>query len=60
MTERQPDWITQAVFYQAFPDRFRNADPALDPESVTPWGDPPNAGGFARPARSVALPGARL
>ncbi|MDR1078624.1 MAG: hypothetical protein LBL55_08200 [Propionibacteriaceae bacterium] len=56
---RQPDWIAQAVFYQVFPDRFRKADPALDPESVTPWGEAPGADGFALPVRSVVLLGAR-
>lgn len=26
-----PDWVAEAVFYQIFPDRFRNGDPANDP-----------------------------
>jgi cyclomaltodextrinase / maltogenic alpha-amylase / neopullulanase len=26
-----PDWVRDAVFYQVFPDRFRNADPSNDP-----------------------------
>ena len=26
-----PDWIADAVFYQIFPERFRNGDPANDP-----------------------------
>ena len=26
-----PDWIADAVFYQIFPERFRNGDPTNDP-----------------------------
>jgi alpha-glucosidase len=26
------DWVWDAVFYQVFPDRFRNGDPANDPQ----------------------------
>ncbi len=26
-----PDWIADAVFYQIFPERFRNGDPSNDP-----------------------------
>ncbi len=26
-----PDWVRDAVFYQIFPERFRNGDPANDP-----------------------------
>jgi glycosidase len=46
-----PDWIEDAIFYQIFPERFRNGDPANDPTheslefsdlvskswSITPW-----------------------
>jgi len=28
---RVPDWVADAVFYQIFPERFRNGDPANDP-----------------------------
>ena len=48
---RVPDWAADAVFYQIFPERFRNGDPSNDPTlestefpdimpgnwSVTPW-----------------------
>jgi len=27
-----PDWAQDAVYYQIFPDRFRNGDPANDPQ----------------------------
>lgn len=29
--ERVPDWVADAVFYQIFPERFRNGDPSNDP-----------------------------
>lgn len=29
----QPEWVKEAVFYQIFPDRFRNGDPANDVQS---------------------------
>lgn len=46
-----PDWATDAVFYQIFPERFRNGDPSNDPTrsslefpvvapeswAITPW-----------------------
>ncbi len=41
-----PDWIQDAVFYQIFPDRFANGDPANDPPNVEPWGAPPTLWGF--------------
>lgn len=27
-----PSWATEAVFYQIFPDRFRNGDPSISPQ----------------------------
>ena len=60
-TEFVPAWAADAVFYQIFPERFRNGDPSNDPDraslvvrvdpipedwAVTPWtGD-----WYARPA----------
>ncbi|MCY9516645.1 alpha-glycosidase [Paenibacillus apiarius] len=32
-----PAWVKDAVFYQIFPDRFANGDPANDPDQVRPW-----------------------
>lgn len=32
-----PAWVYQTVFYQIFPDRFANGDPANDPPNVKPW-----------------------
>lgn len=34
---RVPDWAQDAVFYQIFPDRFRNGDPSINPGDVEPW-----------------------
>ncbi|MDX1419856.1 MAG: glycoside hydrolase family 13 protein [Rubricoccaceae bacterium] len=31
VAENVPDWATDAVFYQIFPERFRNGDPSNDP-----------------------------
>jgi glycosidase len=36
-----PDWVQDAIFYQIFPDRFRNGDPLNDPSNVHPWGAKP-------------------
>lgn len=41
-----PSWIQDAIFYQIFPDRFANGDPANDPPDVQPWGAPPTIHGF--------------
>jgi cyclomaltodextrinase len=43
---RRPDWVPDAVFYQIFPDRFRNGDPDNDPPGVKPWGSPPSRTNF--------------
>lgn len=32
-----PLWVKDAVFYQIFPDRFRNGDLTNDPPVVLPW-----------------------
>ncbi|NLM38640.1 MAG: alpha-glycosidase [Firmicutes bacterium] len=32
-----PKWAQGAVFYQIFPERFANGDPANDPPNVEPW-----------------------
>lgn len=41
-----PAWVADAVFYQIFPDRFRNGDPANDPPGVRPWGELPTPTSF--------------
>jgi glycosidase len=32
-----PDWAQHAVWYQIFPERFRNGSTSNDPANVTPW-----------------------
>lgn len=32
-----PDWAKNAVWYQIFPERFRNGDPSNDPEGTQRW-----------------------
>lgn len=41
-----PAWLEDRVFYQIFPDRFYNGDPANDPAAVTPWGGQPGLDNF--------------
>jgi glycosidase len=41
-----PEWVQDAIFYQIFPDRFANGDPANDPTNVQPWGAKPTDKGF--------------
>jgi glycosidase len=38
-----PEWVKSAVFYQIFPDRFANGDPANDPPKTEPWGKSPTS-----------------
>jgi cyclomaltodextrinase len=41
-----PYWVKDAVFYQIFPDRFRNGDPSNDPPNIQPWGSKPTVWDF--------------
>ncbi len=41
-----PYWVKDAVFYQIFPDRFRNGDPANDPPNNQKWGSTPTIWDF--------------
>lgn len=34
---KTPDWTKEAVWYQIFPERFRNGDPSNDPEFTRRW-----------------------
>lgn len=36
-----PAWLTDAVFYQIFPERFYNGDTINDPADTQPWGATP-------------------
>jgi glycosidase len=37
MSFHTPDWAKSAVWYQIFPERFRNGDPTNDPPWTVPW-----------------------
>lgn len=42
-----PQWLTDGVVYQVFPERFEKGNPALDPPGVTSWSDEkPTAASF--------------
>ncbi len=41
-----PDWVSDAVFYQIFPERFYNGNPANDPTGTEPWGGKPTRENF--------------
>lgn len=34
---KAPDWVAETVWYQIFPERFRNGDPANDPAGTKSW-----------------------
>jgi len=36
-----PEWVSDAVFYQIFPERFANGNPENDPDETADWGDAP-------------------
>lgn len=35
---RAPQWASETVWYQIFPERFANGDSSNDPEGTLPWG----------------------
>jgi cyclomaltodextrinase len=41
-----PEWVSDAVFYQIFPDRFADGDPSNNPANAQPWGSAPKSWGF--------------
>jgi cyclomaltodextrinase / maltogenic alpha-amylase / neopullulanase len=41
-----PEWVKDSIFYEIFPDRFRNGNTDNDPEKVEPWGARPCPGSF--------------
>lgn len=41
-----PSWVPDAVFYQIFPDRFRNGDTANDPPGRVGWHEAPTRDNF--------------
>ncbi len=41
-----PEWARQAVFYEIFPERFCNGEPANDPPGTVPWDSEPTRENF--------------
>lgn len=41
-----PDWVSDAVFYQIFPDRFARSERIAGPSNLEPWDSPPTRHGF--------------
>lgn len=41
-----PSWVKDSIFYQIFPDRFSDGDPANNPPNVMAWGSAPTIYGF--------------
>jgi len=39
----EPNWISKAIIYQIFPDRFQNGDKSNDPPDVKQWGTLPTS-----------------
>jgi len=45
-TSRVPAWVTDAVFYQIFPDRFARSDRVPKPARLEAWDTPPTRHGY--------------
>lgn len=41
-----PDWSESRIYYQIFPERFRNGDRRNDPPGTLPWGSSPTRKNF--------------
>lgn len=41
-----PDWYRQQVYYQIFPERYRNGDDSLTPPDAQPWSTLPDRENF--------------
>lgn len=35
---KAPTWVKDTIWYQIFPERFANGNPAISPENALPWG----------------------
>ncbi len=44
--ERPPAWVSDAVFYQVFPDRFARSDRLAKPANLEDWDSPPTVHGY--------------
>ncbi len=41
-----PTWVSDAIFYQIFPDRFARSDGVPKPSNLEPWDSPPTQHSF--------------
>lgn len=41
-----PPWRNHQVYYQIFPERFKNGDTSITPHGAEPWGSPPTRENF--------------
>ncbi|MCI5650320.1 MAG: glycoside hydrolase family 13 protein [Fusicatenibacter sp.] len=46
VSQLPPVWSQGTVYYQIFPERFRNGDPSNDPKDCMPWGSTPTPSNF--------------
>lgn len=46
MHTESPSWVSNAVFYQIFPDRFARREGVTDGLTFEPWDSPPTVHGF--------------
>jgi len=44
--DQPPAWVSDAVFYQIFPDRFAASDRWTKPSGLEPWDSPPTTYGY--------------
>ncbi len=44
--DRPPAWVSDAVFYQIFPDRFARSDSVPKPANLEEWDTPPTRHGY--------------
>jgi neopullulanase len=42
----RPAWVSDAVFYQIFPDRFAPSERVAKPSNLEPWDSPPTPHGY--------------
>ena len=41
-----PDWVSKAIFYQIFPDRFAKSEKVTKPDRLEAWDSPPTVHGY--------------
>lgn len=41
---KSPDWVKETIWYQIFPERFANGNPAITPKNALAWGSKEHPG----------------